>query len=472
MSYSPIRPTFEDFDNNLSNFLRHEKSLSLNIYTDDFTNGLKDWKFTNGIGIDNNELTMLSASELPDLGNIAFYNKDNARSIEITLGSVTPNNARIVFCVDEKNCCFIAKSSTNLNLYRLIDGNFSFATDYVLTSLTGVAPANFVTGDRIKCVIHGQHIQYFLNDVLLGTFALDMTKGLTVPVNKPLKAGVLFISYANRFTVTNATIRTEKGKYIHFSMDDTIDILQTITNNQATYDSIFQHPTFAYLKSMHDKYGITFTFNVFYVNATGTWNITQMTNKFRQELALNSDWLKFAFHAYNNLAKYDASGYSATDAGTHYTNVINEIKRFAYHDNIDTVIRSGFYTGTVEVCRAWKNLGVKGFLSSNAVEPAPYNYYLTTTQRDALAKCDDYYDSVEGLYFVKTDGIYDYVDDPVSELESQKSDIAYSGQRRILEIFTHGKLQNLSEQIKMTNTIKWAIKNGYEFGFAIDNLTN
>lgn len=459
-----------NFNNYVPSFLR-KKPFTKKSKTDEFLNGLTDWDYTTGIGLDaSSELTMLADSGLANQTNVALYDLDDTKSIEITIGATgTPGFARIAFGTDTKNFCYIARTNTGLTLYRVINGVFdSSVTGHVLETISLTTPT-YQAGDRIKGVIFGQSIQYFHNDVLLATFNVNLSKGLAVPVNKGLKAGVQWIGYAYHYSVSKVTAKSETGKFIHFSMDDVLTIMQELTDNSATYASAFDHPTFKFLKDMHVKYGLTYTLNLFYTY--NGWDLSQMTTKYKNEFAVNSDWLKFAFHGYDENSKYDGSSYTSTDAGNHYTLITDQIRRFSSHDNVDPVIRSGYFTGTVETIRVWKSLGVKGVLSARLDDDAPYNYYLNTTQRETLRYCDYFYDEVEDFMFVKTDGVFDYDADPASILESRKNDIAFSGQMDMLEIFTHSTLKtDTTRQNDLENMCIWAINNGYEFDFAMNRI--
>ncbi|MEH7236374.1 hypothetical protein [Bacillus sp. JJ1562] len=88
-----------------------------------------------------------------------------------------------------------------------------------------------------------------------------------------------------------------------------------------------------------------------------------------------------------------------------------------------------------------------------------------------MVKCDDLYDPVEKLYFVRTDVRLENHSNPISVLESRKTDNTYAGQQNIQCIFTDEQyLYQESMKTKIDNACKWALENGYTFAFPMDNI--
>ena len=90
-----------------------------------------------------------------------------------------------------------------------------------------------------------------------------------------------------------------ENKFIHISVDDTIEIFRDLTENENKYDSIFDNEILKFMQKCHNLYGTKFSMYVFYNYGEGI-TLEQCTNKFRSEFEENSDWLKFGFHALDN----------------------------------------------------------------------------------------------------------------------------------------------------------------------------
>ena len=98
--------------------------------------------------------------------------------------------------------------------------------------------------------------------------------------------------------------RHAEGKY-RISSDDNILFLQDITKNKDVYHSIFDNPYLAVYKEAHDRYGAAVHLNLFYETDACAWfrepreyfNLTMMTDKFREEWEANAHWLHLSFHS-------------------------------------------------------------------------------------------------------------------------------------------------------------------------------
>ena len=73
---------------------------------------------------------------------------------------------------------------------------------------------------------------------------------------------------------------------------------QNLTENKDKYESMFEDPYLGLLKSIHDKHGSKFHLNIYYETPRhGGFNLSQMTDKYKDEFKANSDWLRLSFHA-------------------------------------------------------------------------------------------------------------------------------------------------------------------------------
>ena len=82
------------------------------------------------------------------------------------------------------------------------------------------------------------------------------------------------------------------SKLCHISIDDFVGALQDLSN--INYSSLWQQPQFKYFYCLHKIFGAKFTLNIF--EKTQKWDISDVTDRFKQELTDASSWLKFAYH--------------------------------------------------------------------------------------------------------------------------------------------------------------------------------
>lgn len=419
---------------------------------------INDYDCTTNVSLSNNSLTMTGTGGANHT-NVALYNPINdARGIEVTVGN-NPTRVRLAFGYDTKNFTFITMNSF-ADRYRISAGRLG-------TYLGNISPntvPDTVSGDRVKAVLQGQTIQLFKNGVLCGT--IPYSASLNVPVNRKLKAGIAWRDYATtNFNVKNIKVYGNQfPRYMHFSVDDVISPLKDLTTNAATYTTIFNNATLAYFKTLHDTYGAVITLNLFYTD--GAWNLGSMTNKFKAEFAKNSDWLRFAFHAYQAADDYGSGAITTATALTYYNTMMDAIRAFAGEDSIDTMPRTHYYAGTLDMCRAWRDseCGIKGFLTSD--DDRAVVYYLNAVQRDTMQKCCEFYDETEKLMFVKTLPRLDN-NDIAPTLETQKNDPVYSSTQHALAIFCHDGF-NDTVKSRVESCLLWAKNNGYTFAFPMD----
>ena len=91
------------------------------------------------------------------------------------------------------------------------------------------------------------------------------------------------------------------------SSDDNILFLCDINQNKDVYTSIFDNPYLAVYKKAHDLYGAKVHLNLFYAfnnesakcfsTERPDFDLSMMTDKFKQEWEANADWLTLSFHA-------------------------------------------------------------------------------------------------------------------------------------------------------------------------------
>ena len=100
----------------------------------------------------------------------------------------------------------------------------------------------------------------------------------------------------NRAVITVFRLRDAEKTY-RFTVDDCIRCFEDLTRNQDRYQSIFENPFLAIFHRAHEQYGSRVHLNLFYESVDGTFNLSMMTDRFREEFERNADWLSLTFHA-------------------------------------------------------------------------------------------------------------------------------------------------------------------------------
>ena len=165
-------------------------------------------------------------------------------------------------------------------------------------------------------------------------------------------------------------LKAAVGKF-RVSSDDNILFLWDINEHKDEYKSIFDNPYLAIYKKAHDLYGAKVHLNLFYEfddrararfsSPRPYFNLSMMTDKFKDEFAANSHWLKLAFHSNSEFpdAPYDKERANMIEEDC--IRVHREIVRFAGKDSISNSTTVHFGSGTIEGIRTLRSLGYTSF---------------------------------------------------------------------------------------------------------------
>jgi hypothetical protein len=231
-------------------------------------------------------------------------------------------------------------------------------------------------------------------------------------------AQVVLTGYENRIEVrnkdekvvlTDCRLRNFAGGY-RLSIDDNIWFLRDIHNNAGKYRSIFDNPYLAFLKQVHETYGTKVHLNLFY--QTDGFNLSQLTDAFKEEWKAQAGWLRLSFHALGEFPDmpYKTAGYEKVKEDGEL--VIKEIRRFAGEEVMGPVTTIHWGELTVEGARAVKDLGYKALLGYFNVDddlPA-VSFYLGADQRRHIKKRFVWKDNKEDLVFFRTSIVIDKTD--------------------------------------------------------------
>jgi len=206
------------------------------------------------------------------------------------------------------------------------------------------------------------------------------------------------------------------GKY-RFSSDDNILFLQDITEHKDTYKSIFENPYLAIYKKAHDLYGAKVHLNLFYAfDENGRkkfstdrtyFDLSMMTDKFKDEFAANADWLKLAFHAHAEHPAYPYAEATAEKITEDCIRVHREIIRFAGPASISNSTTTHFGSGNRECVRALRALGYTSLTGYFRVRDGKswVSYYTPTDVCEHVSERDFWYDSEEDMLFGRIDRV-------------------------------------------------------------------
>lgn len=159
-----------------------------------------------------------------------------------------------------------------------------------------------------------------------------------------------------------------------FTVDDNIRFLKEITAAQP--GSIFEHPYLALYRRLHEGYGLCIQLNLFY-ECEG-FDLSRMTDRYREEWKANADWLKLSFHSrLENVKPYERAGYDEVFADCDATH--REILRFAGEDSLAKTTTIHYCLATHEGLRALRDCGVRGLLGLYGTRKAPRTSYQTST---------------------------------------------------------------------------------------------
>jgi len=238
-------------------------------------------------------------------------------------------------------------------------------------------------------------------------------------------AEVLFTEFRN-FVTAKDTKSGEKigitvfklvdvmNKY-RISSDDNILFLQDLTANKDVYKSVFDNPYLAVYKKCHDLYGASANLNLFYeYSDSGTFsdssrpyfNLSMMTDKYKDEFIANSDWLTFSFHAD---AEFPDEPYKFTEPSVireDFIKITREIIRFAGKEALAdaTTVHWGEATKeSVGTLRSLGNRALAGYLTRKSDGKPLVSYYIDGELLDHLDNRDFWYDKDVDVFFGRID---------------------------------------------------------------------
>ena len=239
------------------------------------------------------------------------------------------------------------------------------------------------------------------------------------------KARVPLYGYRNRLlaktetqecVITVLVTAEEHLMKYRLSSDDNIRFLQELT--VGNYASIFDHPYLAVYKKAHDLYNAKVHLNLFYAfddkarslfaQSSDYFDLSMMTDRYKEEFIANSHWLKLAFHA---KSEFPDKPYRYADRKTIRDDAIavyKEICRFAGKECISNSTTVHWGEGNREVVRELRALGctsLAGYLTRDESDQPLVSYYIEPDMIDHIGKRDFWMDTAEDMIFCKIDSV-------------------------------------------------------------------
>ena len=214
--------------------------------------------------------------------------------------------------------------------------------------------------------------------------------------------------------ITVFRLKNPMGGY-RLSSDDNILFLCDINDHKDTYQSIFENPYLAVYKKAHDLYGAKVHLNLFYEfdsenpsfvpGSHKYFNLSMMTDKFREEFRANAHWLKLSFHA---KAEHPAEPYKFARGETvreHARLVNQEILRFAGPEVLSACTTIHWGEGNENVVSALRDMGYLALAGYFMPKGAPVAYYAPRELVEYVYQRDFWKDTQMDMFFGRIDAV-------------------------------------------------------------------
>lgn len=350
-------------------------------------------------------------------------------------------------------------------------GEFHFPKDGVMLTYTAGEKVGenlkikvlFTYSDNRKLTLNGEPMEHSAHGIYRAFIVLE---------NFKTTLEVVDTESGEKWTSDVYFLKKGYKKY-RFSLDDNIWFLQNLNENKDVYKSMFEDPYLALLKAIHDKHGSKFHINIYYETPRHNgFNLSQMTDKYKDEWRANSDWLRLSFHANADLPNRPYINTTYEQAYFEMERVNKEIIRFAGEEAFSkTVTTVHFGDCTVESAQAFRDLGVKAFVSSygwNSDNLCDIRMYCDGEQCLLLQKYGFYYDKEMDIYHFRYNGGIQRTapENIAAQFDSQhKSNPIYAFKDICLhEQYFYPEFKNHMPDYyeKLDAAATWCEQNGYE----------
>ena len=270
------------------------------------------------------------------------------------------------------------------------------------------------------------------------------------------------------------------GKYA-LSVDDNIWWLAEINRDRPA--SIFDHPYLAIYKHAHEQFGAKVRLNLFYqvegeaIEKYGPFNLSMMTDRYKDEFERNSSWLHLAFHSLQEEPGKPYLNASYEEIYEDCKKVRDEIIRFAGEKSYEYATTIHFGECSPEGIRALKDLGMKGLMGYIALgrdgKPS-VSYNLSPEKVLETQRYGFWRDPESGMIYGKIDVVMNlYSPERIAQIlteEHEKHPL-----RGFIEIMIHEQYFHSDYRLyepdyaeRIFAGCRWCHERGYEGAFAQD----
>lgn len=262
-----------------------------------------------------------------------------------------------------------------------------------------------------------------------------------------------------------------------FSVDDNIWFLQDLHLNRDTYTSIFDNSYLAMYKELHDTFGTCVRLNIFYSTPRlGGFNLSEMTDKYRDEFRANSNWLHLAFHADKEFPEWPYSNSTFLRMQKDYADIAREIKRFAGQDALENATTIHFGSGNRPAVRGIRGRGITTLMGYMEVQDGKsfVSYYLSPEEVDKVNEYGFWKDHSEDMIFGRIDCVMNLY--PVEGIRARLDEgLVRFPKRGTIELMIHEQyfypdyqayIPNYKERIFAG--VQWCVDHGYKPCFSGD----
>jgi hypothetical protein len=251
------------------------------------------------------------------------------------------------------------------------------------------------------------------------------------------------------------------------SIDDNIWFLRDIYNHAGTYKSIFDNSYLRFLKALHDTYGTKVHLNLFY--ETDGFNLSQLSDEFKEEWSAQSSWLRLSFHALGEFPDmpYKTAGYDQVKRDCDL--VMKEIRRFAGPAVMGPMTTVHWGELTVEGARAIRDAGYKGLLGYFNVDNdlPPVSFYFNVEERRHMRQRWVWKDARTDIVFVKTSVVLDKT--ALADIRPYLDSYAMKDNKPpYTDLLVHEQYYYPFYEVyqpdykdRLTTAVQWAVDNGY-----------
>ena len=274
-------------------------------------------------------------------------------------------------------------------------------------------------------------------------------------------------------------------KKYRISSDDNILFLADLHENRHRYRSIFDNPYLAVYKKAHDLYGAKVHLNLFYCfdrtaaahfrEERPDFDLSMMTDAYKEEFRANAHWLKFSFHARAEFPDKPYKFAAPETILTDYHAVRSEVIRFAgaeaFCSEATTVHWGEANPACVAALRKQGHRAFTGYFTLGESGSPIVSYYHPKELVEHIGQRDFWMDTQQDVLFAQIDRVTNI--GPLNEIMADLEAIAAHPHRggfvsiMIHEQYFHKDYVNyLADfEARVLEPARFLQKNGYRGAF-------